>query len=617
MIPEAFIKMDSIPRAPNGKVDRASLPAPGRSGSDDASYVAPRTTTEELVSSVWSQALGVERVGAQDNFFELGGHSMLAMRVISQVCGILHVDAPLRDIFTHPTVEEFARRLDDLRSGEPQQESLITPISRDQDLPFSFNEGWFLFSHWIKTMMLNESNFLPFYIVVGLRLSGPLNTQALEDALNEIIRRHEIMRTSYSIVGDGSSQTVSRVLQMGPREIAKTLFKRSISSEARLSIDLKDIEKLSSAEADSLVRCERLQYFDYEDPPMLRALLFKTQDGKYHLTLLAHHIASDGFSTRVLLKELAALYVAFSRGAPSPLDELTLQYVDFADWQHRKLQGDFLTKGVAYWEKQRSEFSLLDIRKLPFPRPDVLTRAGGYETVTIDPDLSQRIRSFVREKRLTLSMFLLSGLNILVHLYTGKERIGVWGNFANRTRPGLEGMIGWFSQRHILAMKLLSSQSANEVFDHARDRIIDATVYAEIPFILFQMQRNGQAWRESFVKNMNVTRGVRQQRQSREQDAMPEPHIIFDLEPERLEMSPFGGLVIEPVYFPPLKASVDLRIFGKERGTQLILGATYSKRLFFASSIREMLMDFKRVLEKLLDTPEAPVSSFVKFIRSP
>jgi hypothetical protein len=131
------------------------------------------------------------------------------------------------------------------------------------------------------------------------------------------------------------------------------------------------------------------------------------------------------------------------------------------------------------------------------------------------------------------------------------------------------------------------------------------------------MQRNGQAWRDSFVKNMSVSRTVRQQRQSREQDAMPEPHIIFDLEPERLEMSPFGGLVIEPVYFPPLKASVDLRIFGKERGTQLILGATYSKRLFFASSIREMLMDFKRVLEKLLDTPEAPVSSFVKFIRSP
>jgi amino acid adenylation domain-containing protein len=616
MIPEAFIKMDSIPRAPNGKVDRAALPAPDRSGTDDASYAAPRTTTEELVSSIWSQALGVERVGAQDNFFELGGHSLLAMRVISQVCGTLRVDATLRDIFTHPTVEEFARRVDDLRSGSPQQESLITPISRDQELPFSFNEGWFLFSHWIAKIMLNERKF-PFYILVGLELRGPLNTQALEDALNEIIRRHEIMRTSYSIAGDGSSHTVSRVLQMGPREIGTTLFKRSISSEARLSIVLKDIEKLSSAEADTLIRWERRRYFDYEDPPMLRALLFKTQDRKYHLTLLLHHIASDGFSIRVLLKELAALYGAFSRGAPSPLDELTFQYVDFADWQHRKLQGAFLMKGAAYWEKQQSEVNLFDIRELPFPRPDLRTTDGGHETVTIDQGLSQRIRSFVREKRLTLSMFLLSGLDILLHLYTGKERIGVWSNFANRTRPGLEGLMGWFSHRHIVAMKLLSSQSANEVFDHARDCIIDATEYSEIPFILVQMLRNGQAWRDSYVKNMNAALALGQHRQSHEKGAERVPHIVFDLEPERLNISPFGGLVMEPVYLPPPEADIDLRIVSKERGTQLVLGAIYAKRLFFAPDIREMLMDFKRVLEKLLESPEAPVSSFANVIRAP
>jgi amino acid adenylation domain-containing protein len=616
MLPAFFVTLDQLPLTPNGKLDRAALPAPGQPGGDERRYLAPRTTTEELVAGIWSHVLEVERIGVGDNFFELGGHSLLAMQVNSRVCEALHVDVPLRDLFTHSTLEEFAQRLDELMSGSPLQETPITRIPRDQELPFSFNESSLLFSHWVATAILKEGKF-PFYIVLGLQLKGHLNVQALEDALNEIIRRHEVLRTAFSIIGDGSPETVSRVLQLGPREIGTSLFKRSVHSDAPLSLVINDIDILTSLDANTVVRRALGKPFDYEHPPMLRALLFKTNDREHHLTLLLHHIASDGWSVRVLRKEMSSLYDAFSKGLPSSIDELAIQYVDFADWQHRKFQGEFLARGFAYWKKQLTEFSLFDTRDLPFFRPDGSTNAGGFESVIIDSDVLQRFRSFARAKNITLSMFLLAGLNILLHLYTGKERIGIWSLFANRTRPGTEGMIGSFSHRHLVAMEVLADQIAESVLDGARDLVIDATAHSEIPFILVQMLMNSQGWRSSFVEDMNETRATHESDIGVEQDVMPESHVSFDLEAGNLDVDPSDGLVIEPVYLPRPNASLDLRILGTDRETHLVLGATYSRRLFSASNINEMLADFTRVLERLVSVPDAPISSFANIIRAP
>ncbi|HEX8650844.1 MAG TPA: amino acid adenylation domain-containing protein, partial [Pyrinomonadaceae bacterium] len=304
MVPSTFVRLERLPLTPNGKLDRRALPAPEQSRAElDQDYVAPRTPTEELVVSIWAEVLGIEEVGAHDNFFELGGHSLLATRLISRVSEAFRVELPVRKVFESPTVAGLAAQIEvALRIGRGVEAGPVVRVSREGRLPLSFAQQrlWFL-----DQLDPHDSSY---NIPTAMRLKGRVSIKPLERALTEIIRRHEVLRTTFALVDGQPVQVISEAEAV------------SLSK-----IDLGELPAVSrEAEAQRLAGEEAQRPFDLERGPLLRATLLRLAEEEHLLLLTLHHIISDGWSTALLLRELSILYDAFSRGMPSPLPELPI-----------------------------------------------------------------------------------------------------------------------------------------------------------------------------------------------------------------------------------------------------------------------------------------------------
>ncbi|RKG63993.1 amino acid adenylation domain-containing protein, partial [Corallococcus sp. CA054B] len=328
MRPSALLVLEALPLNTNGKVDRKALPAP-QSGALASTYVAPHTPTEERLASIWAAVLRLPQVGVKDSFFELGGHSLLATQVVSRIRSAFSVELPLRALFEAPTVEALAVRLSGLTRTNT---SPLTRVSHDGPLPLSFAQ----LRLWLIDQLEPGS---PLYNVpVAVRMEGHLRTEVLERALQEVVRRHEALRTTFAQV-DGEP-----VQHIHPD-----------SHPPLALVDLTDVpEPQREPETRARVEVEMRRPFDLRTGPLLRTLLFKLSEREHVLVVTMHHIVSDGWSLGVLVREVSALYAAFSAGQPSPLPALPVQYADYADWQRRTLSGETLRQEMAYWERKLS-----------------------------------------------------------------------------------------------------------------------------------------------------------------------------------------------------------------------------------------------------------------------
>ena len=319
MVPSAFVVLDALPLTPNGKVDRKALPAPETALlGQDGGFVAPRTPFEEILAAIWADVLGLERVGARDNFFEVGGHSLLAAQIVARAGESLRVELSIRDLFEAPTLEGFAARL-----AEAQRDTAglhvppLLPAARDTAPPLSFTQQrlWFIDQLEPGSPVYN--------IPIAVRLNGPLAVPALHQSLGAIIDRHEVLRTTFAAVDGLPVQVIGR--------------------SCAASLSLLDLRALPADEREAvaarLATAEARRPFDLARGPLLRAVLLRLGDAEHILLLTMHHIVSDAWSMDVFIREVTALYVAFSAGYPSPLPELPIQYADYAVWQRAWLQG--------------------------------------------------------------------------------------------------------------------------------------------------------------------------------------------------------------------------------------------------------------------------------------
>src|SRR5205085_5906200 len=320
MIPTAFVFVDEMPLTANGKIDRRALPVPTSNG-PDADAVLPRTPVEELLAGIWGQVLGRERVGIHADFFALGGHSLLATQAISRIREALEVDIPLHCLFAAPTVAGLAGHVEDaLRADQTLPAPPLVPVLRDSELPLSFAQQrlWFL-------DQLEPGN--SFYnIPAAMCLRGRLAQDALAQSLNEIVRRHESLRTTFSVV---NGQPVQLISAPQPLDIT-TVDLRKLPASERL------------AQLNTLAADEARQPFDLTVGPLMRVALLRLDEEEYVLLLTLHHIIADGWSLGVLLRELSTLYAACTTAAPAPLAPLPIQYADFAHWQRTWLSGPAL-----------------------------------------------------------------------------------------------------------------------------------------------------------------------------------------------------------------------------------------------------------------------------------
>ncbi|HEY0079202.1 MAG TPA: amino acid adenylation domain-containing protein [Pyrinomonadaceae bacterium] len=562
MIPSAFVMVDAWPLTPSGKVDRKALPAPSRDEAEGA-FVEPRTPTEEQLAGIWGRLLGVERVGALDNFFELGGHSLLATQLMSRVREGFGVDLPLRSLFEEPTVEGFARLIERETGGratEARQAPPLVPMLREGNLPLSFGQQrlWF-----IDQLGMGGTAYS---LAGAIRLRGELDAEALERSIGEVVRRHESLRTTFEVV-DGEPVQV-------------------VHPFSGLELPRVDLSHLPEAERESEVKRlfdeEAQSVFNLEAGPLVRMSLLRRAATDHVLILNMHHIISDGWSIRVLVREVATLYEAFVKNLPSPLPELHVQYGDYAVWQRRWLQGEVLDAQVAYW-KQKLQ-NALPVLELPTdrPRPAVQSSHGARQTVSIPPRLEEKLRSLAQREGVTLYMLLLAAFQTLLHRYTGEEDIIVGSPVAGRQEIETENLIGLFINMVVMRAQVNAHQSFRELLEQVRRTALEAYAHQDVPF-------------ERLVDELHPERDL---------SHSPIFQVMFVLHNAVRKAFELPGLIMEPLEGAGSTARYDLTLELSERDAGLEGWFEYNTDIFDAETIERMGDHLLTLLEAVATQPE-------------
>ncbi len=566
MVPAVFLMLDRFPLTPNGKVDRRALPAPTDTRPELArAFVEFRTPTEELLVGIWSQVLGVERVGIYDDFFDLGGHSLLATQVVSRIRETFQVEMPLRRLFETPTVADLADSLDlSRRDDKSLQLTPIQPVPRDGDLPLSFAQQrlWFI-------DQLDPGNSV-YNFPVAVRLKGSLNLAALEQSLNEIVRRHEALRTTFSTVDGQPIQVIAPRLTIG--------------------LPVIDLRELSEAERENevqrLVVEEARRPFDLAKGPLLRASVLQLAEDEQVGLLTMHHIVSDGWSAGILVREMAALYQAYCSESPSPLLELPIQYADFAYWQREWLQGEVLQRQIDYWKKQlEGAPPLLELPE-DHPRLAVQTFRGNHQSLLLPKEVGRALKALSRDEAATLFMTLLAAFKVLLHCYTRQDDVVVGTPVANRNRLEIEGLIGFFVNALVLRTDLSGDPSFRELVLRVRKVCVDAYAHQDLPF-------------ERLVEELHIERDLSRN---------PLFQVMFVLQNAPMQAVELPGLSLNPVIADGGTTHFDLTLHIVDSEQGLLGTVAYNTDLFDADTITRMLGHFQTLLETIVKDPDQRLS---------
>ncbi|HEU4562948.1 MAG TPA: non-ribosomal peptide synthase/polyketide synthase, partial [Longimicrobium sp.] len=457
MVPAAFVWMEAYPLTPNGKVDRKALPAPDDDAFAAREYEAPVGETERALAEVWSELLGVERVGRQDNFFDLGGHSLLAVRVISRVRQVLGAEVGIADLFERPALADFARGVQQAARVELPP---IQPVARTAPLPLSFAQQRL----WFLERMGDLGG--TYHIHTRLRLGRELDRAALRRALDAIVARHEALRTTFVEVEGEPVQRIAPA-EESPFHLVEHDLREHADAAAELRL-------LSAEEAGAP--------FDFEQGPLIRGRLVRLPEDDHVLLLTMHHIVSDGWSMEVLTRELATLYEAFRRGEENPLPPLPIQYADYAAWQRQWVDGEVLREQTAYWRAALT--GAPELLELPadHPRPARQSHDGALAGVELDEAVTAGLRSLSRRHGTTLFMTVLAGWAAVLGRLSGQQDVVVGTPSANRGRAEIEGLIGFFVNTLALRVDLAGSPTVAELLGRVKERVLGAQENQDIPF---------------------------------------------------------------------------------------------------------------------------------------
>ena len=570
MMPAALQVLERLPLTPNGKVDRRALPEVewGADGGGE-DYMAPRTAVEELLVALWAELLPAERIGVEDNFFALGGHSLLATRLLSRVREMFGMEVPLRALFEGPTVAGLASQVERARwEGRGLEAGPLTAVSREQALPLSFAQQRL----WFLDQLEPNSSF--YNIAVGRRLQGVLDVPVLERSLSELARRHESLRTTFALHDSQPLQVIAE-----PQAV-------------RLAVE--DLSHLPEAEreakASRLAREEAQQPFALSVGPLWRTRLLKLSDEEHVLLLTLHHIITDGWSMRVLFRELSRLYNAIAAGQPSPLAELPVQYADYAVWQRQYLQGEVLERQLGYWRKQLAAAPALLSLPTDHPRPAVQSYRGAIELFALPAEISQQLKALSRHEGVTPFMTFLAAFYVLLSRYSGQEDLVVGTDIANRTRSETEPLIGFFANTLPLRAELSGKPSFRELLKQIRETCIEAYAHQEIPF-------------EKLVEELQPERSLSHQ---------PLFQVFFSMLTTVVEKQHWKGLTVEASNSDTDTSKFDLNLTLADIGASYAGAIEYSSDLFEAETIRRMIRNFERVLESIIADASQSVTQLLR-----
>jgi amino acid adenylation domain-containing protein len=571
MVPAHFVFLDVLPLTTSGKVDRRALPGPAPGNPALAgSYASPANQMEEILADIWASVLGLERVGRDDDFFDLGGHSLLATKLLYRIQEALGVALPLRRIFDGPTVAAAAKTIENLmQTGSAPVLTPIRHLERDRELPLSFAQQRLWILEQLAPDTYNEHS--------AIRLRGTLNVSALEQSLNEIIRRHEILRTTFVAVDGRPAQTIAASLTL-PLPL----------------IDLRHLTRTGAEE--QVVRLaveERRRSFDLTQGPLLRVTLLRPGEDEHVVLLSLHHIVFDGWSNAILIQEAATLYEAFSGGLPSPLPDLPVQYADFAVWQRQWLQNEILDAHLAYWKKQLDGAPIALQLPLDRPKPQIPTLRGASLPLRFPAALADDLRVLSRQEGVTLFMTLLTIFKILLYSYSGQDDIVVGTNVANRTRGETEKLIGFFVNLLVLRTDLSGAPSFRDLLSRVREVTLKALAHQDLPF-------------EKLVGELKLDRGS---------DHTPLVQAVMQLHTAPRVALELSGLTQEFLEIGIETVPFDLVLNMAETDDGLVGAWLYNTDLFEAGTIARMAGRFELLLNQLVVEPDMNLNEIVAMLK--
>ena len=572
-VPSRVIILPEIPQGQNGKPRRAGLAERlGLPALDDAAPLGPdgiappRTATEAALAAIWAQVLDLGSVGVHDDFFQLGGDSILATLVASRVGERLGTDLAVRDIFDAPTLSSLAARIDAAHRPDPDRRrgSLAIPVvSRDGGLPPSFAQE----SFWLADQLALGST--PYNEPAVFRLLGSLDVGALARSLEEVVRRHEVLRTVFTNV-DGQLRQV-------------------IAAPSTFPLPLIDLRAVPETERETQARRiaarEGRRPFDLSRDPGLRAALLRLGDADHVLTLTTHEAVADRWSLGILLGELALLYGASCARRPAPLPPPRLQYADYAVWQRAQLSGPIRDAHLAYWRHRLGGAPALEM-PTDRPRPTVASFRGASRSCRLRGGASARLKALSRQEGVTLFMTLLAAFQVLLHRYSGQDDILVGSPVAGRTRVELEGLVGCFVNTVVLRTDMSGTPTFRQLLGRVRTVALGAYAHQDAPF-------------ESVVEALQPSRTL---------SHPPLFRVMFALENAPTWTPTLAGLSVHPWELPKDTATVDLSLSMRNTPHGLIGTLRYSSDLFDADTVAGMLGQFETLLDGVATDPDRPVS---------
>ncbi|ALG07358.1 non-ribosomal peptide synthetase [Kibdelosporangium phytohabitans] len=518
MVPATFVPLAELPLTTSGKLDKRALPEPDFPASDG--YVEPVGRAETAVALIWADVLGAARVGAQDNFFELGGDSILSITVVSRLRAEFGVQLSPRVIFQNPTVAALAAAIPLEGDDEP-----IPRTSRDV-VPLSFAQQrlWFLDQF--------EPDSTEYITPTVLRLRGRLDLDRLNRALTALVARHESLRTTF--------RAESQVIHP-PSDVEAPVI------------------DVAEADLDRVLAIESRKPFDLGTGPLVRAAVLRVSDVDHVLVLSLHHIVTDGWSTGVLTQDLGALYNG------SPLDELPIQYADFAAWQRDKLSEPVLSGQLDHW---RRALDAIEPLRLPTdrPRPPVFTSAGAMVEFSVPADVLARLREVSRAKDGTLFMTLITACQALLARYTGQDDIAIGTVASGRDRAELDQVVGFFVNTLVLRSTVDLSGTFDDCLASVRQTVLAAFANQEVPF-------------ERVVDAVQPVRDTSRN---------PLFDVMVLLQNTPAAPPQLHGLTVDEVAVPVVSAACDLTFEFEERNDVLLGAIEYNTDLFDASTIERM-----------------------------
>ena len=555
--PNSIVWLDEFPLTPNGKVDRRALPLPDVEAQPETGFVAPRSHTETVIAEIMAAVLARKRVGIHDNFFALGGHSLLAIKLISRLREAFAVELPVRSLFESPTVADLAAFIS--HSQKTTLGDIIPAASEGQPLPLSFAQTRL----WFLDRLENTPN-ATYNIAVALEITGLLNVAALERGLQEIVRRHAVLRTRIQVINGIPHQII----------VPETDFKLQVQTG----------EKPSQERLQELATLEAQTPFDLERDSPIRANLWQWSPENCALFLTLHHIVSDGWSMELLLQELSTLYTAFAIAQPSPLPDLPIQYPDYAVWQRQWLTGAVLHQQVDYWKQQLAGISSpLDLPG-DRPRPAVQAFRGGQIPFQLDASLSQRLQTLAQSTHSTLFMTLLAAFAVLLSRYSSQDDIPIGIPVANRHHHQTESLIGFFVNTLVLRTQIEDNPRFQDLLEQVRQVALDAYSHQDIPF-------------DKVVEALQPERSP---------SHSPLFQVMFALEPAPT-YGEFPGLTLTPIEREHQTAKFDLTLSMVEKPSGLAGYWEYNRDLFDRETIVRMAGHFQILLSGIVANPETRV----------